>query len=175
MSKVLFILAKNGFRDPEFFVPKGILEENGHTVKVASNAEPGSTAVGAEGGKVTIDYDIKEADVSGFDIVSFVGGPGCLINLDNEDSYKLARDTLKSGKTLAAICISPVILAKAGVLKGIKATVWRSETDRKGIEILKKSGAIFQEMPVVVAGNIVTADGPRSASLFGKALLSKIS
>lgn len=175
MAKVLFVLAKNNFRDPEFFVPKDILKKGGHTVKVASNAEPGTTAVGAEGGKINIDFDIKNIDISGFDIVSFVGGPGCLANLDNEDSYKIAREAVKQGKILAAICISPVILAKAGVLNGIKATVWRSEFDKKPIEILKKSGALFQEEPVVDSGNIITADGPRSASLFGKALLSKIS
>jgi len=174
MANVLFILAKKGFRDPEFFIPKEMLEKGGHIIKVASNAEQLSVAEGAEGGKINIDFDIKNIDISEFDLVSFVGGPGCLTNLDNEHSYKIARDAIEKGRTLAAICISPVILAKAGVLKGVKATVWRSEFDKKPIEILKKSGAIFQEEPVVDAGNIVTADGPKAAYLFGKVLLSKL-
>jgi protease I len=90
--------------------------------------------------------------------------------LDNEDSYRVARETVSQDKILASICISPVILAKAGVLKGKKATVWTDFTKSQA-KILEKEGAIFEEKPVVVDGKIITANGPGSAEEFGKKII----
>ena len=92
MAKILFVIAKNGFRDVEYFTPKEILEKAGHSVKTASNGKTGEIANGADEGKVKIDIDISDADADDFDAVVFVGGPGALENLDNEESYRLARE-----------------------------------------------------------------------------------
>lgn len=170
MAKVLFLIAKNGFRDREYFVPKQILEDAGFETFAASNAEKGDFAIGADGGKVEIDINIKNAKADDFDAVVFVGGPGALKNLDNNESYRLMREILAKGKFLAAICIAPVILAKAGVLKGKKATVWSFASDKKSIEILKRNGALYIFEKVVIDGNIITADGPQSAEEFGEAI-----
>jgi len=80
--------------------------------------------LGADGGEVAVDYNIKEVKPGNFDLVVFVGGPGALKHLDNETGYKIAGETIETKKHLAAICIAPAILAKAGVLKNKKATVW---------------------------------------------------
>ena len=138
MAKILFVIAKNGFRDVEYFTPKEILEKAGHSVKTASNGKTGEIANGADEGKVKIDIDISDADADDFDAVVFVGGPGALENLDNEESYRLAREVSAKKKLLAAICIAPAILAKAGVLKNRKATVWTSVSDKSAVEILRK-------------------------------------
>jgi protease I len=58
-------------------------------------------------------------------------------------------------------------LAKAGVLKGKKATVWSSPMDKSPIKILTQNGAIFENLDVVVDGNIITANGPQAAEEFG--------
>jgi protease I len=84
----------------------------------------------------------------------------------------LAKETIEKDKILAAICISPVILANAGVLKGKKATVWSSPLDKNPIRILKNGGAIYKDALVVVDGKIVTANGPEAAKEFGEALVS---
>ena len=165
-KKAVMIIAFKDFRDQEYFVPKEILEKAGVEVKTASNKK--GLAIGADGGEVNVDLLIEEVEPKNFDAIIFVGGPGCLSNLDNENSYQLARRTVEENKVLAAICISPVILAKAGVLKDKKATVWSNAFDKSPIDILKENGAVYQESDVVVDGNFITANGPSSAEKFGK-------
>jgi len=70
---------------------------------------------------------------------------------------------------VGAICIAPGILARAGILKGRKATVFPSE-----IEALKRNGAFYTALPVVIDGRIVTASGPEAAEEFGKALVKTL-
>jgi protease I len=167
--KAVFIISFSDFRDEEYFVPKEILESAGFTTKTASNKL--GTAIGADGGEVKIDFLVSEIKSADFDAIVFIGGSGCLSNLDNEDSYKLAREAAAQDKMLAAICISPVILAKAGVLRGKKATVWTSSLDKSAAKILEKSGVIFQEKSVTKDGKIITASGPTAAKEFGQAII----
>ena len=175
MSNILFIIAKQGFRDEEYFIPKEILQNIGHKIKTASNAKAGENAIGANNGKVKIDADLSEIKGDDFDAVVFVGGPGALENLDNKTSYRLAQDFFNKNKLTAAICVAPSILAKAGVLKGKQATVWNSTFDKNGIETLKNNGAEFIDENVVQDGNIITANGPKAAKEFGEKILNYLS
>lgn len=170
MAKILFVIAKKGFRDVEYFAPKEILENAGYSVKTASNGKAGESAVGSDGGEVEIDINLANADAGDFDTVIFVGGPGALENLDNEESYRLIRETIAKNKILAAICIAPAILAKAGVLKNRKAAIWTSFFDKSAIEILENNGGEFVDEDVVEDGNIITANGPEAAEKFGEKL-----
>ena len=168
-KKIVMIIAYRDFRDEEYFVPKEILEGAGAEVKTASNQM--GRALGADGGEVEIDLLVKDLNPAEFDVVVFIGGPGCLGNLDNENSYQVAKETVSQNKILASICISPIILAKAGVLKGKKATVWSSPMDRSPVKILEENGAIYQDELVVVDGKIITGNGPGAAEEFGEAII----
>jgi protease I len=64
-----------------------------------------------------------------------------------------------------------VILAKAGVLKEKRATVWSSPLDRGPVRILKENGAIYEDKDVVQDGKIITANGPGAAEEFGQKLV----
>lgn len=165
-KKVVMIVAFKNFRDEEYFVPKEILESAGAEIKTASNEK--GTAIGADGGEVNIDLLVSEVKPADFDVIVFIGGPGYLTNLDNENSYKLIKDTISQNKLLASICISPTILAKAGVLEGKKAAVWSSAMDKSAIKILEQYGAIYQDSLVVLDGKIITASGPAAAEEFGE-------
>jgi protease I len=144
------------------------LERAGIEVKTASNKM--GTAIGADGGDTQVDLLVSQVNPADFDATIFVGGPGCLDSLDNEDSYRVARETVSQEKVLAAICISPVILAKARVLEGKRATCW---TDPLGSQakILREKGAIFEKKSVVVDGKFITANGPGAAEEFGKTIV----
>jgi len=168
-KKILMIIAFRDFRDQEYFVPKKVFEESKIEVKTASDKK--GTAIGADGGDVKVDYLVSEASAEGFDAIVFVGGPGAIEHLDNESSYRLAKETVEKGKVLGAICISPLILAKAGVLNGKKATVWTDFTKSQA-KILKENGAIFEGKEVVVDGKIVTGNGPEAAEKFAKEIVN---
>ncbi|PIZ89678.1 MAG: hypothetical protein COX89_00190 [Candidatus Nealsonbacteria bacterium CG_4_10_14_0_2_um_filter_37_10] len=171
-KSIVMIIAFRDFRDAEYFVPKEILEAAGAEVKTASNKK--GTAIGADGGDTEVDLLVSEINLADFAAIVFVGGPGCLGALDNEDSCKLARETISQNKVLASICISPVILAKAGVLKGKKATVWSSPMDKVPVRILEENEAIYQDKSVVADGKIVTANGPAAAEKFAKAIITAL-
>ena len=170
MKKVVFIIAFRNFKDEEYFQPKEILEQAGMEIKTASTEK--GTAIGVEGGEVEIDFLVSEINPADYDAVVFVGGPGALKYLDNDICYEVAQKTMEAGKILAAICVAPVILAKAGVLKNKKTTVWSSPLDKNPVKILKENGAIYQDEPVVIDGKILTAHGPAAAQEFGKKLVN---
>lgn len=167
--KSLIVIAFRNFQDQEYLVPKRILEKAGIQTETVSNKK--GTAIGVFGETVLINKTITEIQINNYDILIFVGGGGCLSNLDNQDSYKIIREAVASNKILASICISPVILAKAGVLKNKKVTVWNSPMDQYPIRELEKNGALYQDDSVVIDDKIITARGPEVAELFGEAIV----
>lgn len=164
----MMVIASRDFRDAEYFVPKEVLETAGVKIITASNKS--GTAVGTDGGEVKVDLMLSEINPAELGAVIFIGGPGALQYLDNQDSYKAAQETISQGKLLAAICIAPAILAKAGVLEGKKATVWTSVMDKSAVKILEDNGAIYEDKPVVIDGKIVTGSGPAAAKEFGETI-----
>lgn len=168
-KKVAMIIAFTDFRDEEYFVPKEILEKAGVEISTVSNSK--GTAQGVSGGQVLVNVSLDELKIADYDGIVFIGGPGCLKNLNNQTSYQVAQETVNHDKVLAAICISPVILAKAGVLKDRKVTVWSSVLDKGPIKTVQENGAIYQEEEVVIDGEIITANGPAAAEKFGQAII----
>lgn len=167
--RVVMIIAKNGFRDEEYLQPKEILTQAGIEVITASSSL--GTAKGMLGANAKIDIVLDDIKVSDYDGIIFVGGVGSSEYWDNTKAHKIATDAVNQNKILAAICIAPVTLARAGVLKGKKSTVFPSETEQ-----LKKYGAIYTGKEVEVDGKIVTGAGPQAAKQFGekiKELLKK--
>jgi protease I len=165
-KKILMIIAFWDFKDEEYFVPKEIFEKAGFEVKTASAQE--GTASGSEGGEVEVDLILNEVAIDDFDAAVFVGGPGAHKHLDDPTFHKIAQEAVAPQKLLAAICIAPAILAKAGVLKDKKATVWASVLDKSAVKILKENGAKYQPDSMVQDGNIITANGPAAAAEFGQ-------
>jgi len=168
-KKIAMIIAFRDFRDAEYFIPKEILEKAGAEVKTVSDKL--GIAIGADGGDTQVDLLISNLNPKDFDAIIFIGGPGSLEHLDNETSYKVARETIGQDKVLGSICISPVILAKAGVLSGKRATVWSSSLDRGPVKILEEKGATYVDENVVVDGKLITANGPAAAKEFGQKIL----
>ncbi|MCD6085683.1 DJ-1/PfpI family protein [bacterium] len=171
-KRVVMIIAFNNFKDEEYLGTKEELKKGGIEIEVVSNSI--GIAKGVGGTKVEIKKTIKELNIDDYDGVVFIGGSGALENLDNSDSYRIAKETISKNKILAAICISPVILAKSGVLNGKKATVWSSILDKSPIKELEKNGAIYLDQPVVVDGKIITGNGPKAAHQFGETIVQEI-
>jgi len=166
MKRALIIIAQQGFQDKEYEGTRAGLESAGYEITVAST-EAGE-CVGKFGSLNVAKVALRDVDVSLFDKVAFIGGPGAAALADNEDAKRIARDTIKLGKKLGAICIAPIILARAGVLKNKKATVWDSGGDQAAL--LESEGASYTGEAVTVDGDIVTANGPPAAEEFGRVL-----
>ncbi len=165
-KKVLLIIAHKGFKDEEYFGTRQALDDAHFQVTVASDIK--GTAQGAAGNEVIASLSLQDVNAADYDAIVFIGGPGALEHLDNQVSYKIAQSALKENKIVAAICISPVILAKAGVLKGKNATVWTSPLDKAPAKILEQNSAHYLNQPVVEDGQIITGNGPSAAKEFGE-------
>lgn len=168
MKKIAFIIAHKEFRDEEYFITKEVLENNDVIVDTYSDEK--GLAIGRFGGEVTVNHVMEDIDVNKYDGLVFAGGSGALECLDYEVSYGLINSFINNGKVVAAICISPVILAHAGVLSGKKATVWSSSMDKTAIKELGKVGAIYSDEPVIVDGKIITGRDYEASALFGSTI-----
>ena len=166
MNRVLIILAQQGYQDKEYAGTRNGLESAGYEIMIAST-EAGE-CLGKFGGSALVDLALRDVDIKEFDIIAFIGGPGAAALAQDEDAKRIARDALAHGKKLGAICIAPTILARAGVLKGKRATVW----DNGGVQakLLQSEGATYTGESVTRDGDIVTANGPEVAEEFGQLL-----
>ncbi|MDD5055476.1 MAG: DJ-1/PfpI family protein [Candidatus Peribacteraceae bacterium] len=164
MRTVLLIIAPEGFQDHELAGTRKSLEDAGFQVIL------GSTRVGPCTGKFgsteQATVALENCQVEDYDRIGFIGGPGAESLIDDAAAHALARATITAGKPLGAICIAPLILAKAGVLKGKRAAVWDSRGEQ--IAEIERHGATFSGEDVTVDGLIVTGNGPGAASRFGK-------
>ncbi len=159
-KKVVMIIAPENFRDEELFEPKSLLTDKGAEVKVAS-ASP-DTAKGMLGGKVKPDTLISDIKLKDWDAIVLVGGTGASVYWEDSTIHSMLKDAVKQDKVIGAICIAPVTLANAGILKDRKATVFKTETKK-----LENKGAKCTGKDVQRDGNIITASGPTAATFFG--------
>lgn len=166
-KKVVMIIAQRNFRDEELEEPKAILEENGIKVTIASSSK--DTAIGMLGATVKPDMLISEIKIEEYDAIIFVGGQGASYYWNDPTAHKIAEQAIEKGKIVAAICIAPVTLANAGILKDKKATVWPSQANK-----LIEKGAIYTGTKVEVDDNIITAVGPEQAEEFGEAIVKAL-
>lgn len=167
-KKAVMIIACNNFRDEELLKPKEVLEKNGVTVTVASSSLKEST--GMLGAKVKPDILFTEIHVTNYDAIIFVGGSGSSEYWDNPTAHKIANDANNAKKIVGAICIAPVTLAKAGLLKNKKATTYSST-----VADIKSADANYTGADVERDGNIITASGPAAAQKFGEAIIKALS
>jgi len=167
-KSAVMIIAERNFRDEELFEPKKILEHQGIEVTIASTSL--KMATGMLGGKMNPDILLSKVKVDDYDAIIFVGGQGASQYWNDSLAHNIAKEAVEKDKILCAICIAPVTLANAGVLAGKKATVYPSERGK-----LEAKGAIYTGKPVQVEGKIITAEGPRAAEEFGKAIVKALS
>jgi protease I len=165
-KKIVMIIAFELFRDEEYSYPKAVFEKAGFTVATASSKL--GTATGKLGMKTKVDITLDQVKVEDYAAVLFIGGPGSFDYYDNPTCHKIAKETVKQGKILGAICAAPGILARAGVLKGKKATMFDDTGE------FAKGGATYTGTGVEIDGKIITATGPSTARAWGEAIVKPL-
>lgn len=187
---ILLIIASEGYNPAEYGFTRQALENAGFKVEVASDkigtasgkpsAEHTSKCKEAACTKAYEDYPqfasakvsrlVKDINPDDYTGVYLIGGPGALEFIDNPTTYLILKNLVAKAKALGAICISPRILANAGLLEGKRVTGW--DGDNKLADILRDAKAIYIKNQVVVDGNLITGNGPEAASQFGTAIVA---
>lgn len=169
MAKRIMILATDGFEQSELEKPKQDLEDAGfETVVVAPHeGEIRGWQHTDWGTPVKVDMTLDKASEAGFDALVLPGG---VMNPDKlrmeEKAVMLVKRFCAAGKTVAAICHGPWLLAEAEVIDGKTATSWPSiRTD------LKHAGANVVDEECVEDGNLITSRKPDDIPAFSQALI----
>lgn len=167
-KKALLIIAQRDYQDREYDDTRAELLQGGIELTVASGK--GGSCTGKFGGRVDGTVPMEQISVEDFDAIVFIGGPGAEMYVNDPQALRIAHETVRAEIILGAICIAPLILAKAKVLEGRKATVW---DDGQGTQerIVEQAGAECTGDSVTVDGKIVTGNGPEAAREFGRTLV----
>ncbi|MCK5286844.1 MAG: type 1 glutamine amidotransferase [Thermodesulfovibrionia bacterium] len=156
--KALIISADN-FEDSELLVPYYRLKEEGIQVEVAS-IKKGSIK-GKHGYEVNVDKVLGEVNPDDYDILLLPGGkaPGTIRK--ERSALDIARHFFKKSKPVSAICHGPQTLLSAGVLRGRRATCYKSVAQE-----IKEGGVVYEDREVVVDKNLVTSRQPSDLPAF---------
>lgn len=167
---ILMVIAPENFRDEELNHPRQEFLAKGAEITIASTKK--GEAAGMLGHKENVDNTLEDVAGNTYDAIVVVGGKGSPEHLwDNTVLHDIARRHLELNKLVCSICLSGAVLAKAGLLKGVDATVWKAEDSLKAFS---DGGVNFMDKPVVVSGNIITGQGPFAAREFGQTIISAL-
>jgi protease I len=161
---ILYFLPAKYFNEEEFFITKSYLEKNGYKSFVASDSW--GMCEGADGKKFRHDIQLENINAGNFAALVLVGGYGAKDYWNNPQLHKTLNDFNKQKKLVAAICMAPVILAKAGLLDGKNATCFPEVK-----QDLIRTGITYKDSPVVLDKNIITANGPKASYEFAESIL----
>jgi len=166
-DRLAVVVALKDFQDDEYSAVKERLTSSGLVIKNISTIT--EEAVGICGKRVEIDLAIGSTDQEDFQGLILIGGSGVRSLLNDSDLIDLIRKFNQKGKVIGAICWAPEILARAGILKNRKATVWSG-----AVKALEQAGVIVTKEGVQQDGNLITASGPAYANRFAEAIIQSI-
>ena len=162
-GKHIAILVAPMFRDEEVFEPIDHFNARGADVAVIALSR--ARVHGKLGGAIEPDLLLSSVSPDRFDALILPGGqaPEVLRLEPSVLSFVKAFDDRHS--TLAAICHGPQILISADRLKGRRVTCYKGIRDD-----VKLAGALYEDLPVVVDGNLITSREPGDLPRFNEAI-----
>jgi len=163
-NSFLIFLPKIDFNEEEFTIVRKRLLKAGKQIFITSDDH--SVCSGSKGMKVKSDTSFYNVNVNNFSSFILIGGSGSRNYWENQSLYKIIKKFFDAKKVIAAICSSPITLAKAGILQNKKATCYSVDK----MELIN-AGIDYQEKKVIVDGTVVTANDACSALQFAEAIL----
>ncbi|MEM5794173.1 MAG: DJ-1/PfpI family protein [Candidatus Aenigmatarchaeota archaeon] len=161
--KILVPLAE-GFEEIEAFAIIDILRRAG--IKVDTVGVVGTVIKSARGISVMADKRLDEINPEDYDGIVLPGGNPGYINLGKSQKIiEIIKNFDEKNKLIAAICASPSILAKAGVLEDKEATIYPG---------MEKELPHPREGRVVVDKNVITSQAPGTAIEFALKIVEKL-
>ena len=161
--KALIVSAEQ-FEDSELLVPYYRLKEEGMQVDVASIRKGKIT--GKHGYEVEAEKALAEVHPEEYDVLILPGGKAPAAIRKQSAALAIAKHFFTQGKPVAAICHGPQTLITAGLLKGRRATCYRSVAGE-----MREAGAHYEDREVVVDGNLVTSRQPSDLPAFMREIM----
>lgn len=133
--------------------------------------------------KTTFGFDVlpekllSEISTDEFDALVIPGGfgdAGFYEEALSEPFLDVIRSFHRRQAPIAAVCVSALSLAAAGVLEGRRATVYHQIGGQRKAE-LEGYGAVFVDEPLVIDGHLMTSTGPGTGIELALKLLESLS
>ena len=162
MTKKVALFIENGSEELELIAPLDVMRRANLEVDVISaNNEDFITS--SHNVKIIADKKINEVNnILDYDAIVIPGGmPGSTLLRDNKKIIEFYQTMYNSGKLVAAICAAPIVLSAAGI------TDDKEVTSYPGFDKEINCKSYNSEKAVVVDKNVITAQGPAVAILFG--------
>ncbi len=162
---MIYVLMVDGFEEIEAIEPIDIMRRAGlNVVTVGVNNQ---TVKGAHNITIKTDIMIGDVNTEDMELLMLPGGPGHINLEENEKVHELIDYASENDLYIAAICASPSILGKRGLLNGKKATCFPGfEQFLLGAELVGDKA--------VCDGKIITGNGAGAAADFGFLIVEKL-
>lgn len=162
MTKKVALFIENGSEELELIAPLDVMRRANLEVDVISaNNEDFITS--SHNVKIIADKKINEINnILDYDAIVIPGGmPGSTLLRDNKKIIEFYQKMYNSGKLVAAICAAPIVLSAAGI------TDDKEVTSYPGFDKEINYKNYNSDKAVVIDKNVITAQGPAVAILFG--------
>lgn len=187
-GKRVAIIVSYEFEDVELLYPFLRLSEEGAEVTIIPvkaglhprPAIPGKPVTGRYGTPVPLEVfglgeryvieEIEDAKPEEFDALIIPGGFSPDHLRIDERVLKLVKAMYEAGKIIAAICHGPQVLISAGLVRGKRVTAYRAVRDD-----LVNAGALFEDVPAVRDGNLITGRVPDDLPEFCQLIIEALS
>ena len=156
--KALIVSADN-FEDSELLYPYYRLQEEGIEADLASLKK--GPIKGKHGYEVEANKALGEIDPEAYDILILPGGKAPEAVRKDKNALEIAKRFFQQNKPVAAVCHGPQTLISAGLMKGRRATCYKSVAPE-----MKEAGALYEDKEVVIDGNLVTSRQPSDLPAF---------
>lgn len=164
-TKKAVIITGPGFEETEVIIPWFYLPAEGIAVDLATSSD--TLVIGKHGYPVKPNIKLSDLNVSKYDAVFIPGGYEAPDRIRQKPEVVMfVREMFNKGKVVSAICHGPWVLVSAGILKGKRATCYPGMKDD-----LINAGSEYVVEPVVIDGNLVTADRPQTSGYWVKATI----
>ena len=164
---MVYVHLAEGFEEVEAMTVVDLLRRAG--IETETVSVTGYLPVkGAHGVKVVADILFEDAVYSNCELIVLPGGmPGAANLASHEGLIEKIYSFNNQGKKLAAICAAPLVLGRAGLLKGKRATCYPGFED-------ELTGAELSTDAVVSDGGVITSRGPGTAMAFALAIIEDL-
>ena len=162
------VMIGNMFEDSEYGEPAKAFKAAGHVLTHVGAAKEDVKGVHT-GVKVKVEKTAGEVTVDDFDALFIPGGYSPDQLRANDEVVAFVKKFAAAGKPVFFICHGAQLLITADVLKGRKATGWKSI-----IQDIKNAGAQYLDQEVVEDGNFISSRFPGDIPAFIKASLKKL-
>ena len=149
----IVIVTADNTEDVEFFYPYYRLTEEGYNVDVVT--PKGGAFKAKHGLGLQQTKAIDEVQPQNYELLYIPGGKAPSELRDNQQVVNFVKQFAETGKTIAAICHGPQLLAAANLLQGKEVAAWPECQGE-----MEQAGAKFVDEALVIDGQLITARMP---------------